>query len=279
MELIRLVSYGMNMNYGNIQTNTMNTQLFNLSNQGRLYHFTSSEIALKFILPTMKLKLSLFLNANDPKEQMSGTDFQIIKGCMNFDSIHLKDDFENYMQNCKHLCFTEDAGEHYGYKHSTMWEHYAEHTAGVCFLLDKQIFIRENSESLMNDKVEYLPHVYYPSIDFEEYKRNKSDKYFDTFIKQHEKQFFFCKQQDWSSEDEYKFITFNKNRNYCSIKNSLRYVIFGLKMENKLKFTFLKYLPSPHLAEMVFFEGRYICRQFSPSAYPSIMDNTISEDF
>jgi hypothetical protein len=49
----------------------MNTQLFNISNQGRLYHFTSSETALKYILPQMRLKLSLFLNANDPKEQTS----------------------------------------------------------------------------------------------------------------------------------------------------------------------------------------------------------------
>ena len=100
----------------------MNTQLFNISNQGRLYHFTSSETALKYILPQMRLKLSLFLNANDPKEQMSGTDFHVIQECMNIDDIHFKDDFNNYMKNCKHLCFTEDNGTHFGYKHSTMWE-------------------------------------------------------------------------------------------------------------------------------------------------------------
>jgi Protein of unknown function (DUF2971). len=242
----------------------MVSELFQNGSNGRLYHFTKTKIALDLILPKMQLKLSLFANANDPKESMCGTDFKIIQNYMNLPNIHLKDDFNNYMLRCKHLSFTKDDKTHYGYRHSPMWEHYAEQWSGVCLVLDKKNFIQQNND-LINDDVDYTEVINFPTID-----KNCIGETgcIENFVNKNTKELLFKKHRDWQYEDEYKFVTFDNYRSdFCSIKDSLIFVIFGFNMslENKLKFGELVNINQ--LAEMVFSQGNLLCRPFYPHIY------------
>jgi hypothetical protein len=242
----------------------MVAEIFHNGTNGRLYHFTKTKTTLDLILPKMQLKHSLYANANDPKENMCGTDFKIIQNYMNLQNIHLKGDFNSFMLRCKHLSFTREDGTHYGYRHSPMWEHYAEQWSGVCLIIDKKNFVEQNND-LIHDNVGYTEVIDFPTIDKDCIGETKC---IENFIDQNKKELLFKKHRDWKYEDEYKFVTFDNERSeYCSIKDSLLYVIFGFKMslENKLKFEEL--VNNIQLAEIIFNQGNLICRQFLPHIY------------
>jgi hypothetical protein len=106
-----------------------------LTDYGRyIYHFTSSETALLYILPQLKLKLSSFLESNDPKENKTFGFWSILQDCNDLKRDTIKYEFERFLrENCNQLCFSTDYLEKHrktnfpvsGYNHPTMWAHYA----------------------------------------------------------------------------------------------------------------------------------------------------------
>src|SRR2546423_10786553 len=116
-----------------------------------LYHYTRHDTALEYILPSLKLKLGIFANVNDPRESKAWF-FTLIcptESPNNDEFFKLQEDATRIVKGtCKVLCLTRDNpiisrdmphdvfGR--GYAHSRMWAQYAGNHKGVCLILDKE---------------------------------------------------------------------------------------------------------------------------------------------
>ena len=138
-----------------------------------IYHFTSSETALLYILPKLRLKLSSFLESNDPKEYKTFGFWSIFKDCEMFKSGEIEKEFKKYLSvHCKQICFSNDYYEipekcerpYLGYNHPTMWSHYASNSKGICFVLNKSKFLETNKFEIFDD-INYDSYFHLPQID------------------------------------------------------------------------------------------------------------------
>lgn len=221
--------------------NCIKTQnMINIDEFGNnIYHFTSAEKALLYILPSLKLKISPFSNTNDPKENKTFNSGQIFQKFKN-DLLHIeaKKGFQNYIMNwCKVLCFSND----YlidniitlGYNHPRMWSQYSNNHQGVCLVINKILFLEENAGHIF-DNVSYSGIFNFPTIDPFEYEAetNKSD-YFARFLHNHYKDFFYTKHIDWSAEHESRLLCLDQ-RDYCKIENSLQGIYLGVDFDKNM---------------------------------------------
>lgn len=196
-----------------------------------LYHFTKSETALIHILPHLSLKLSNYLNSNDPKENKTFGFWSIYENCNEFKKNKIKNSLELFLnKNCKHLCFSMDYQNPNssiwinGFDHPTMWAHYGGNSKGICLAINKQAFLEENP-NLICYEVKYEPYFKFPQID--EYKwSDKKDDYFKEFLTENSELLFFRKHNHWSFEHEFKVIEIGQ-REYCTIKKSLVGIYLG----------------------------------------------------
>lgn len=227
-----------------------------------IYHFTKSETALLYIFPKLRLKLTSYLDSNDPKENKTFGFGSIYEDCNEFKTNDMQSSFESYLKtNCKHLCFSSDYCDDYsgfwanGYNHPTMWAHYAGNSTGVCLAFNKACFFEENP-GLLSDSVDYKSYFEFPKID-ESLWSEDSSEYFKTFLMQNSKNMFFQKHNHWSVEHEFKVIELG-NREYCSIEKSLKGVYLGEGFDLELIPLLKKLLPaSIWIEKMNIHEGRF----------------------
>lgn len=204
-----------------------------------MFHFTTAETALVYILPTLKLHLSSFTSTNDPRENKTFNFWQICETVMDtpyLDEIRngLKDFLDH---NCRILCFSNDymAGPWFmdGFNHPRLWAQYAKNHNGVCLVLNKEIVINENTGLFFED-VEYQLSFNFPSVNLEEYLSYKNkDDYFRKFLKENYKAFFYTKHIDWQSEHESRLVSLD-NVEYYSIENSLCGIYLGESFDYNL---------------------------------------------
>jgi hypothetical protein len=158
-----------------------------------IYHFTKFETALLYILPSKRLKLSSFLESNDPKENKTFGFWSILLTVDDAKHLTIKQAFKEFLhENCKQLCFSQDYTKNGfrigGFKHPTMWSHYAENSRGVCLVIDKKIFMAENP-GLINGKIMYKTLLDFPSIESAKWEKEK-DVYFKRFVSKNAKNSF-----------------------------------------------------------------------------------------
>jgi hypothetical protein len=201
----------------------------------KIYHFTKLDTALLRILPTMKLRLSPFLDSNDPKEYKSFGFWSILEDFPDFERNKIKDQFQVFLRNqCKQLCFSlcyfyNDTFID-GYNHPAMWAHYGENQKGICIVLDKEQFIKSNP-GLLHCKVDYLP-----SFKFSKLKKDKAQHdhdHFKRYLIKNQKKLFFTKHLHWACEHEYKFVGIGDTE-FCSITDSLTGIFVGNNFPKEL---------------------------------------------
>ena len=201
-----------------------------------IYHFTRIETALLYILPSHNLKLTSLLESNDPKENRTFGFWSILSEVDMSKHQTIKHAFQVFLhKNCKHLCFSQDYKKNRffvpGFRHPTMWAHYADNSKGVCLVINREKFLLENSK-LINSKIKYKSILDFPSIDWRQWEKGENS-YLEKFVNKNANKLFFQKHYHWSNEHELKFIEIGQIE-YCSIQNSLVGVYLGPDFDSKL---------------------------------------------
>lgn len=223
-----------------------------------LYHFTKAEIAIRKILPRMKLRLNILSFMNDPKENLQ----HIVKfdENVNFRTYQERIGFEEYIiaklireetrivtfSIDKDVLFENNKHHIYGFQLQRMWATYGQNHEGVCFVIDYEKFKKENLKSIEKygvidkevtyDNFQYqgLPQQSYGMSreDSKKHKPKSTSEFWSNLQK--DKKFvnkrFFTKNLDWEGESEYRFLSFNKENEeiLLSIKDSLSMLILGI---------------------------------------------------
>jgi len=232
-----------------------------------IYHFTKSETALLYILPQLQLRLSSYLESNDPKENKTFGYWSIFDGIDSFTQLEMRRNFESYLKdNCKQLCFSTDymlpnsCIWRNGFDHPSMWAHYADNSKGVCLVINRADFVKENliDDSLdIIDKVIYEPCFEFPKMN-EFLWREDNLNYFNSFLRENAKEIFFKKHLHWRHEDEYKIIGLG-NKMFYSIKDSLKGVYIGVDFKEMLKPMLKKLLPENVWVEKIWIDEGSFC--------------------
>jgi len=226
--------------------------------QENIYHFTRLETAMLHILPTMQLKLSPFLESNDPKENKSFGFWSILEHFNDKERIRVKKQFESFLKSkCKQLCFSLSyfIGETFvkGFNHPSMWAHYGENQKGVCIVLNREKF-KNSNPSLMYDEVGYLPSFQFPKLMKDNPDNN--DKIFEEYLRENKKEMFFTKHYHWGCEHEYKFVEIG-NLDYCSIRDSLVGIFVGNSFPEKFVKCLFDLVPDYKVKKIVFQDGYF----------------------
>jgi hypothetical protein len=128
-------------------------------------------------------------------------------------------------------CFTTD--KNYGkisipgWGLPKMWTHYGDNHKGICIVLNKDKFIKENYKIIkFKGLVKYKLKFDFLTIGVSNFETSNKNYYIDEFINTHYKELFFQKHYDWRSESEFRIVSFETN--YCSIFESIEGIIYGL---------------------------------------------------
>jgi hypothetical protein len=191
-----------------------------------LFHYTTLETAVVYILPTLKVRLNPFSSMRDPREYTrwsvpvagftgDASDVDVDQAWAAADARlnALKDEF-------KLLSMTMDdpaneEGEYgRGYARSRLWEAYAGRGGGVCLTFDKSTAIASISEQLKrvgrseNGPVTYRNDELFREIfvDLGDALKGDVNRIADEKLATHMKALFLTKNAEWESEREYRFI-------------------------------------------------------------------------
>lgn len=242
------------MNIDNNAWLTLYQKEFNRTNY--IYHFTSIEKAI-LILYGDSLRFSKTTSLNDtleakPKISSSDKDFNAIFNC-------LKKMNDEYIQL---LCFSKDSEKHLetsnnikyfsdykgrGFALPRMWAQYAHDNDGVCFVFNKEKLSEIIKNTLHNCLIKNSDVKYISQFEDLDFNYKKLDFLKDQdieiinsiniaqFLKEHEEYTeynYFYKLDDWSNENEYRFLAFSNEELY--IKNMKRAIV-GIVIGERIK--------------------------------------------
>lgn len=245
-----------------------------IKTENRLYYYCKIDTALKHILPEQRLLLSPLDKTNDPRETKDLT-FQLLSSPVpkskNNDAI-LEEVNAAVNQNCKVICFSQDHNPYYGYEYSRMWAHYGEQHEGLCLLLDKEEFLKENA-GIINEahfkKINYYeldlskPREAHKCIDHDQLEELGLEKYVETvFAPENLDYLYFTKNVEWESEREMRLVHFSQNRKneFCSIQRSLKHVYLGVDFNHSHSPALTKFCPVIEFSQMKFSDVRLVAQ-------------------
>lgn len=222
-----------------------------------LYHYTSAQIAIDYILKERTLRLGSYASTNDPKERKSwlfdfGTNEGRDLGVYNRDeqSAWLSGEFKS---KTLMACFSRDSeslsGIHIndifkrGFCKPRMWAQYGDSHRGVCLVFDRERLERQIDLQLadkyvvMHGPVKYIDRSIARDLFREQqYTINVDvlevvgrEEYFYRHLHTHYQQLFFEKMLDWKDENEWRLVAFSQTSDpfYLKYKNSLVGLVFG----------------------------------------------------
>jgi hypothetical protein len=183
-------------------------------------------------------------NTNDPKEKKMSTRFAIKNIEFAGEYLELGGRLRELIDSkYKVYCFSgdylKDSEKYFGYQLVRMWATYGDNHKGVCLVIDKEKFSKENN---IDNIITFLQEINYESSASNQiYKESKDlntnyDQATDNLINYNLNTIFFSKHHDWISENEIRFVT-KSDRKFCSIENSLQKIVLGMDFN-------LKYRPS-----------------------------------
>ncbi len=215
--------------------------------QNRIYHYCKLTTGIEQILSFKRLLLADIKKTNDPREYKS---FVFAANCMKKedkpDSLDLSNkEISDYLrQDCKVLCFTKDSLKlkKLGYENLSMWAHYGDNHKGLCLEFDMSKFIKENKDVINQKLFKSIKYEAFNSKKFNNHisidytKKNKfgKEKYLKgRFRKKYMNYLYFTKAKEWEHENEIRLLHFssNKEKEYVSIKNSLKGIYFGVDFD------------------------------------------------
>jgi hypothetical protein len=206
----------------------------------KLYHFTKFTSLLEDILPNQRLLMNYIINSNDPWENQLFSFDPKWKSDSNprfFNYLDLQSRLhEKIRLSSRVISFsTSKVTKRFsnpGYNLSRMWAQYADNHKGICIIVDKEEFIKENIKNFdFRGKVKYQSEINTPILD-ESYINPSGYKDLDLkkIISKFHKEIFFTKLSDWKGENEYRIINYrNPSIEYCSINKSLYGIIMGIE--------------------------------------------------
>jgi len=226
-----------------------------------IYHYTSLQKGLEYILPDMKLRLSPLTDVNDPRESKNLI-LQIPDLCdykdeeddkpldaATYTTIFLK----QLQKEHKILCFSRDSKDIFGvedkfksiyrgYNKPTLWAHYADNHKGMCLIFDKEKIIndvRSEFGTLGKHKIYNKNIVEYTTLEniltkfcikYDDYKKFGPEVWLQDYFKINYPALLFTKTLDWKVENEFRIIIKDestKNYLYVPIKDSLCGIVLG----------------------------------------------------
>jgi len=227
-----------------------------------LYHYTTVDKAVGFILKDKTLMFNSLRNTNDPKESKDWKfDFHIGNGASpsHAESMKLWETVSKEIKsNCKILCFSKDKpglGDDFfndiylrGFAKSRMWAQYGDDHKGVCLIFDKKKIealltaqfssisdlyatdIKYKNRPLKGDIFKSPYTLHYPLL-----KELGVSEYVKRHIHTHNNELIFEKSLDWRDEEEYRYMMLinNINNQYLKYENALCGVVFGAGTDDK----------------------------------------------
>lgn len=230
----------------------------------KLYHYTSLDTALNFILPSGKLRLSSIVRTNDPRETQDWyPSMRITRDIKREHLLELSDDllteFNTEKKKAKLICFSQDHNNKEvgdlinafslnevftkGYCRFRMWANYADNHRGICLEFDKDILI-----SSIKNELEGKGKLYSGSVTYTNYSELRATSFdpneiitygLQTVINKHfdesYKHLFFEKLYDWRDEAEFRILHIPKDHDdevYVNIGNSLTNIYVGANYDN-----------------------------------------------
>lgn len=230
-----------------------------------IYHYTSVDTLIKYILPQKTLRFSKLDSTNDPEEAK----YHLLQYQ---DDLNLGPDFfsknlnkileisETLIRDIKLICFSQDdnfndvgsgAFSNKGYARPRMWAQYAENHKGVCLVFDKQKILNSfdssfNTITHFSGDVSYEPFIkllskeenYFAQIGLTSNLRDKSiDEIVNQRIEKFHNFYFFSKHKDWQTEKEFRLVIKDKanTESFLKIDGALEYIILGHHSDVQLK--------------------------------------------
>ncbi|NCB03475.1 MAG: DUF2971 domain-containing protein, partial [Spirochaetia bacterium] len=210
----------------------------------KLYHYTSIEKFLKYILPEKQLKFSRFGESRDPYEFIPH-DFEYEfypywqEDYSAEAQLGIKNklmELEKCWKNSQFLSFVMDTpNTQKGSMKPRMWEQYGNKHEGVCLEFSYTQIV-EDFNNLSYNKKSHHKIVYKKNLSpfhalqdpNELLKEISSPKYFDTKFRK----YFFVKDKDYCQENEYRFLLIGNipDSHYLDISKSLTGIILGTNL-------------------------------------------------
>ena len=210
-----------------------------------IYHYTSVETLIKYILPQKQLMFSPLFKSNDPAELKwnicasiddDGLLSDKFKAAMDDGIIIEKFISESITNNVKTICFSQDNplsdyalqdypisyySEYYagkGFGKPRMWAQYAVNHTGVCLVFEKEKFL-DRFEKDYNNLLHFSDNVFYEK----KISLSEEDSLYRTLlsseldnksleevaierVKKYHKTYYFYKHEDWQTENEFRLV-------------------------------------------------------------------------
>ncbi|MBE6317582.1 MAG: DUF2971 domain-containing protein [Bacteroidales bacterium] len=186
----------------------------------KLYHYTKYNTLVKYILPTMKLKLSSLFNTNDPTE---GRPIFVYGEAdpnhhnIEQDSLAPKTMYFNEYKKYKFVSFCGNKNNIEGWRISSMWAHYAQNHKGVCIEIDTdKLIVPDTIKGCWIDYNGKFPPPFTREQNIEQYFQDN-----DKFI-------LYTKSPEWEYEQEYRFIS--SSEEYLDITGAITHIYCGCRM-------------------------------------------------
>lgn len=222
-----------------------------LDSKDAIYHFTTKEKALEFILNDKELKLGTFSKTNDPQEYktklLSTLDDSSLEYKKRISQIDAQ--INTIIRSSGFLSFCENTYENkrvkqHGYKKARMWSHYSANHTGICLVFSKEKLLKkmykifDEISIIYSDSIKYFDVIENkngtpPLIINENILKKKNSKNIAlNYLKENHKKILFQKQWDYEGEREFRIILLpKKNLVLCGevfdIRDCLEYVILG----------------------------------------------------
>ena len=223
-----------------------------------LYHYTTKETLIEFILPSLNLKSNFLKNTNDPKEKTMSTKHAIQNIEFVGEYLELSNELQKLIDTKYRVCcfstdYINDNKKYYGYQLPRMWATYGDNHKGVCLVIDKQKFIDENNIDGINSFIEKIDYDVKASnqIFRESYETSMNyEKEALKLLNHNLDNIFFTKHHDWITEHEIRLVS-NSHNEFCSIKESLKTIILGFDFNLKYKPSILEQLKTTNTIKNV----------------------------
>lgn len=229
-----------------------------------VYHYTTVDSLIKYILPQKRLRFSRLDSTNDPEEKR----WHIVSGVNDTDMNDAEyiEFFKSaaYVStlialNARVLCFSQDGkvtdierlSRPYcdkGFARPRMWAQYGQNHTGVCLVFNRQKVINSfnttfSTETHFSNSISYAPFIELISENPEAQRLDASDasKTIEQIVSEkvdkYHDMYFFSKHGDWKEEHEFRLMVKPKeNRDvFLDIDGLLECIILGARFDSCLK--------------------------------------------
>lgn len=228
-----------------------------------LYHYTSIETLLLYILPEKRLRFSSIKTTNDPEECY---DHNVFHGDMSLEQLN---DFSHIIKNQARIVSLTQDGDYKGYEKPRMWAQYSNHHRGACLIFNRRALIKEFRHAF-KDTIHYDDKISYDITD-ERIARTKEaftihqDTNIDQHIRKYIDIFYFCKHPDWRQENEYRLFVRSADNCFINLDGILEAIVLGVEAEphlNKpISLVSAVFEHKPKIYKLDYIDNRYLLNE------------------